>query len=570
MVVALLGWARLSSQAREGSGYNLVASELAAGLAFGGHRVHALRSGFEYSLRPGMRIARDETWCGVACWSLVNSPNLSPAVFNFLNMQRERSSPAQTRLVLRWLDRVGAEVVHVHSLEGYGLDLLPAIERSGRPAIVTPHNYWYACPQVDLLHAGTHVCTDYEGGRRCVGCVVPARPRRAKMRRVLEQTGSRVGPLGTEFVRTLLRTRERLTNGESAPGDPWRRRRHRDPPIDPDLALGLDPGGDDAGLVGASIPIDEDEEIAEPGRSPMDQNERFLEAGHHLRVLNEYGRRRVEGIDALNHAALVTPPSRFMRDVYERMGVAGSRLRHVRLGLPHLDRVTRRVRRSGFYGARPWDLARSDRPVRFAFFGTVRPNKGLDVLVRAIRALEPDVRRRCHFSIRAGGGDWLMRRRLARYPEVSFLGGYDLLHLISACVEFDVGILPHVWFENSPIVLLEYLHAGRFVIASRLGGPPEWIVEPGSPASAGNGGLGNGLMFPGGDPESLAERITRVATGQVRLPSPREVHAVTALRSFPDFVGETESIYREALGEAGACPGVRLEAPASAREAPVA
>src|SRR5262245_17051088 len=66
--VAVLGWACLSLQAHEGSGYNLNVSELCAGLVGAGHRVHYLRSGVDYSLRPGMWIRAREVWRGVACY----------------------------------------------------------------------------------------------------------------------------------------------------------------------------------------------------------------------------------------------------------------------------------------------------------------------------------------------------------------------------------------------------------------------------------------------------------------------------------------------------------------------
>jgi hypothetical protein len=128
--IAVLGWARLSRQAGEGSGYNLSASELAAGLARSGHRVSYLASGRRYSLIPGMRVSRTETWRGIACFDLVNAPNLSPAIENFRNTRRELSSPRQSRAVLRWLDSVAAQVVHIHSLEGFGLDLIAAVRQS--------------------------------------------------------------------------------------------------------------------------------------------------------------------------------------------------------------------------------------------------------------------------------------------------------------------------------------------------------------------------------------------------------------------------------------------------------
>src|SRR5690606_5646424 len=80
-------------------------------------------------------------------------------------------------------------------------------------------------------------------------------------------------------------------------------------------------------------------------------------------------------------------------------------------------------------------------------------------------------------------------------------------------------------------------------------GPVDFIREP-----------LNGLMFAGGDPVGLAACITRLATGQVRLPSPKEIHEATKLVSYPEHVREVESIYLEALG---------VRAPALLEAAPV-
>src|SRR4029453_2934571 len=97
--------------------------------------------------------------------------------------------------------------------------------------------------------------------------------------------------------------------------------------------------------------------------------------------------------------------------------------------------------------------------LRFGFLGTTRNNKGLRVLVDAIPLLPTEVRRRCHFLIRASGDDRAFRQMLSAYPEVQFAGGYDALQLLAAASEYDVGILTHVWFENSPLGLLAHSHA---------------------------------------------------------------------------------------------------------------
>ncbi len=543
--IAVLGWARLSLGAREGSGYNLSASELAAGLAMSGHRVFYLRSGMYYATRAGMGLRRTEHWRGIECFELRNSPNLSPAAANFRNVRAELSHRGQTRLVLAWLDRVRAEIVHVHSLEGCPFDLIPAIRGTGRPVVVTPHNYWFVCPQVDLLHKEISLCRDFEGGRKCEGCLEAGEPRLLRLKRAAVQSAERL--LGSGVVHWArwvagMPARRREASREAG---------KRAVRLDPELSRGFD-----------ADPTADPRIVHDLGREPepplplapvlaRDENERFLASDVHLKVLNGsiYGERRLAGVRALNAASLVIPPSDFLRRAHVAMGVEEARTRVVRLGQPHFDQIHRRAVRSPFYAERPWTARTTERPLRFAFLGVTRANKGLDVLVRAIEGLDPNVRRRCQVLIRAGGWDWPFRRRLAAYPEVQFAGGYDLIQLLAAAGEYDVGIVPHIWFENSPLVLLEHLHAGKFVITSRLGGPPEWIIEPGQSREY---PLGNGLMVAGGDPADLASAMASLVRGEFELPSAREVHDATPhLVSYPDHVREIEGAYNGLLSRPG-------------------
>lgn len=557
--IAILGWARLSSQAWEGSGYNLSASELARGLVMSGHEVFYLQSGITYRLRKrDPHIVPRETWGGIHCFDLRNSPNLSPAASNFINMQTEMACPEQVEIVLDWLDQVNAQIVHIHSLEGFSLDLIASIRRGyasgsdrrhpARPVVVTPHNYWYVCPQVDLLHHEARVCMDYDGGRRCVGCLPSIDPKKHKRSRAIRQTVEE--RLGLPAVETL----KRIAAGVRPTLSYWKRGKLLPPKtilpplnpdrlIDPELPIGFesvrgsDQKSDRDGLIRHDLKIEPHEAPRQLEPSPLDQNERFLASSTvHLKVLNEYGKRRHAGIEALNAADAILSPSNFLLRAHASMGVMESKLHWVRLGQPHFDQVNRRARRSPFYEVSPWDPATARRPLRFGFYGTTRANKGLEVLIQAIPLLDRRIRQRCQFMIRALGWDWGLRKRMSLYPEVTFAGGYDLLQLISAAGDYDVGILPHIWFENSPLVMLEHLHAGKFVIASRLGGPPDWIDPP-----------KNGLLFAGGRPDELAWCITRLVTGEVRIPSPKEIHAATVLQSYPAHVTQVEGIYQRII-----------------------
>jgi len=544
---------------REGSGYNLNCSDLARGLAMSGHRVVYLASGMSYRLWPrGPHVAFREQWGGIDCYEVRNAPTVAPSAVNFAHPEREMAAPATTNLVLRWLSDVGAEVVHIHSAEGFGLDVIAGIRGSGRPVVVTAHNYHFVCPQVDLLYREREVCTDYEGGRKCVGCLDGWDVAKTQRSRAVGQSLEYVlGLYPADVVRKAAYGAKGLVRAVLR----GRLMRRFVPPtlnaeriVDPEVACGFELPEEHDGRVDGLVRHDLTREPLEQepkdyAKSAIDTNERLLaNREKHLVVLNNYGDRRAAGAAALCAASLVTPPSDYLRRVLVSMGVPEDRTRWVRLGQPHFDQIHRATKRSPFYDMRPWDARVAARPLRIAFLGTTRPNKGLEVLARAIPLLDGEVRRRCHFLIRAGGGgDRWFRKRLSIYPEVSVYGEYDNFLLISARGEYDVGVLSHIWLENSPLVLLENLHAGKFVLSSRLGGPVDFVKQPGEdPANP----LGNGLFFAGGDEAGLAAAITRLVTGEVVVPSAREVHAASAhaLQSYPEHVQEVEGVYHQLLG----------------------
>ena len=553
MRIALVGWATLSQQARQGSGYNLSASELAAGLAMSGHEVSYLRSGLDYSLRPGIRIEEDERWRGVRCYTLINSPVPSPAFVSMRAPRTETSCPELAAAVADWMRSIDAAVLHAHSLEGYSFDLVQRVRDDGRAVVLTLHNYWMVCSQVDLFRNEQRICADYEGGRACETCMDAPEPGRVRRNRAVQASTHRaLGPRAHRLLRAANDTAKRLLARATPTGGTAKNHALDHVQADPEAKLGWGTGdGDHPGTIDFGFGQHPDEKPPEFPPLPADENERFLaNRDVHLEVLNDYGTRRQAGIAALNAASAVIPPSEFLTEVHRAMGLRPEHSRRVLLGQPHLDQINRATRRDPSYDSVPW-TPDDPGPLRLGFLGTVRANKGFEVLAQAIEALPRDVRQRCHFHLRVGGHDWPYRKRLSRFPEVSMLGGYDPFSLVSATREYHVGIVPHVWFENSPIVLLEQLHAGRFTLAARIGGPVDWIAEPGTPEARGNEGLGNGLLFPGATPEALATAIARIVSGEVALPTPRQVHAISVLGSYPRHVAEVEWVYRASIaGEA--------------------
>lgn len=132
---------------------------------------------------------------------------------------------------------------------------------------------------------------------------------------------------------------------------------------------------------------------------------------------------------------------------------------------------------------------------------TLRPQKALDVLIRAIPRLReavPSVR-----VLVVGGGDEPGAPEARRLREIAhdlgvtesitFLGmRADVPDLLGA---IDVAVLSSD-FEGSPLSVMEYMAAGKPVVATRVGGVPD-LVEEGV----------TGLLVDPRDPDGLAAAI---------------------------------------------------------------
>jgi glycosyltransferase involved in cell wall biosynthesis len=129
--------------------------------------------------------------------------------------------------------------------------------------------------------------------------------------------------------------------------------------------------------------------------------------------------------------------------------------------------------------------------------------KGLLHLVEAARAVPAAV-----FLIAGEGPERTdleaAARRSAVEDRVRLLGPRDdVPALLAAC---DVFVLPSL-FEGAPLAILEAMAAGRPVVASRIGGVDELLLD----------GV-TGLLVPPADPAALAGAILRlIATPALRV-----------------------------------------------------
>lgn len=137
------------------------------------------------------------------------------------------------------------------------------------------------------------------------------------------------------------------------------------------------------------------------------------------------------------------------------------------------------------------------------FVGSLKAWHGVDILVEAFRAVASDAR--FHLLV---VGDGPMARALRALGDelpgrVTLTGAVPLAQVPSYVRAMDVAVAPYPVLERfyfSPLKVLEYMAAGRAVVASRIGQLVD-LIDDGE----------TGLLVPPGDATALADAVRTLA-----------------------------------------------------------
>jgi glycosyltransferase involved in cell wall biosynthesis len=190
---------------------------------------------------------------------------------------------------------------------------------------------------------------------------------------------------------------------------------------------------------------------------------------------------------------LFVTPSAWALEQYVRWGIPRERIVHQPHGFVPAHRLPERERA----GARN----------RFAFFGQFTQFKGADVLLEAVASLGDDFQGR--LWIHGANLDTAPADFQDRFGEmidkagdrVRLVGQYDRADLAKLMARVDWVVIPSIWWETGPLTVGEAFQHGRPVICSDMGGMSEKVTD----------GV-NGLYFRRGDPDDLADVMTRAMT----------------------------------------------------------
>jgi len=199
--------------------------------------------------------------------------------------------------------------------------------------------------------------------------------------------------------------------------------------------------------------------------------------------------RRATLLPALALPTAVIAPSQFMAEKF-RAYVPAGRLRVLRYGLD-LER---------FLAAPP---APADGTLRLGYLGQIAAHKGVHVLVEAIRQL-PTAGRPVQLTIygdleQHGAYSRKLRALVGDGPRIRLAGRFAPGQIAAVLGGCDATVVPSLWYENSPLAIMEAQAAGRPVLTSAHGGMAELVRDE-----------QDGLQFQPGDAADLARQIQRL------------------------------------------------------------
>lgn len=237
-------------------------------------------------------------------------------------------------------------------------------------------------------------------------------------------------------------------------------------------------------------------------------------------------RRRPEAMArALALSERVLVPSALMWRTFEQLGLETQRFECCPYGLD-LGGLAALPPRQAWRGP-------DQRPLRIGFIGNITRPKGAHVLLEALARLGPSFEAELQLygnpdddpAYAAG------LRDLARdLPQVHWAGLFASSEVFAVLAQLDLLVVPSLWRENAPLILLQALASGVPLLLSDVEGMADQ-VQVGR----------NAELFPPGDSQALAERLLGFQRQPQRLAA--LVNRGGEPRTIADYGQQLEQLY---------------------------
>ncbi len=392
-------------------------------------------------------------------FEIVNSGVQAPAHHSFGD-PAQIDHPETARVFFDFITATGPyDVVHFNNIEGVPISVLALKKRWPETRIILSlHNYYPICPQVNLWYLERISCGDFEGGRKCVHCL--PHPHDPRIIRLANALAYRLKRLGLTPGKWAFDTAFRWTLRIIGRGGRLIRR---------GTAYAKGRANRQSGRL---------RPVAAPDGAP-------------------FAARRQAMITAINaHCDAVLCVSDAVRQQAGAYGIDPARTHTSYIGTQEAD---------AFEQTRPrGPLPGREGVLTLGYLGYMRRDKGFFFLLGALETMPADLAGRLRLVVAARrGGRSAMNRLLALVPKLAgldYADGYSHDDLDTLLAGVDIGVIPVLWHDNLPQVAIE-MHARHIpLLTSDMGGAKE---------------MGNcpDMVFPAGDEAAFHARIKQILEG---------------------------------------------------------
>ncbi len=226
-------------------------------------------------------------------------------------------------------------------------------------------------------------------------------------------------------------------------------------------------------------------------------------------------------INTLNSVDVIISRSRFMKEIYEDEGVEPERIILSRQGLD-----------IGHFQNNNLDEIRLNEKLRIGYSGQIAPVKGVHILIKAVKLIrDPRLEVKIYGNVTSFPKYTEQLMQMAKNDSrIQFAGMFSREDLVNVMNNLDVIVVPSLWYENSPNVILEAFATQTPVIASDMGGMAELVKHQ-----------ENGLLFKIGDAEALAEQLSLLIDDPTLLGCLRR--GIEPVKSIENEIDDLEKIY---------------------------
>ncbi|MFN8487855.1 MAG: glycosyltransferase family 4 protein [Caldilineaceae bacterium] len=177
--------------------------------------------------------------------------------------------------------------------------------------------------------------------------------------------------------------------------------------------------------------------------------------------------------------------------------------------------------------------------IRFGYMGQITKIKGVHLVIQAFQQLRTAGRARLDiwgdFNREPAYGKEL-HELIGNDPTITLRGRFQRAQLATVLADIDILIVPSMWYENAPLVILEAFVTQTPVIATNLGGMAESVQHEVT-----------GLLFKRGDAADLSKQMARIL-GEPNLLAKLK-GGIQAVKSVEQEVLQLEEIYANLLAD---------------------